>query len=371
MIDIGKIVKRAWNILWTYRILWIFGILLAITAGGGLGNGGQNGFQYQFNKNDWNWGDARYGNVPPELRNWVEQNLVPLFTHPEQYISTFIWIGVGILLFTLVVGVITAVVRYVSEIAVIRMVNGHEQTGQKVGFKQGWKLGWSRAAFRMWVIDLILSIPVIFLIGVIGATGLVIFSSVESSSEFINAAGTIASIGILFVFLFVFIIGMVFLGLLRQFFVREAALENASIGQSFRLGWQMFKRNWKSAGLMWLVMIGIGIGASIAGTIVFFLLIPAYVIMAIPAVFVAAVPGLLALGISSIFTGSPLTWIIGGLVATPFFFLVVFLPLSLVSGWYKIFSSSIWTLTYREMKALDVVPSEPAPEPAPAPAPVE
>ena len=37
MIDFGKILKRAWHILWNYRILWIFGILLAITTGGGGG----------------------------------------------------------------------------------------------------------------------------------------------------------------------------------------------------------------------------------------------------------------------------------------------------------------------------------------------
>ena len=29
MIDIGKILKRAWHILWNYKVLWIFGILLA------------------------------------------------------------------------------------------------------------------------------------------------------------------------------------------------------------------------------------------------------------------------------------------------------------------------------------------------------
>ncbi len=36
MIGFGKILKRAWHILWNYKILWIFGILLAITAGGGV-----------------------------------------------------------------------------------------------------------------------------------------------------------------------------------------------------------------------------------------------------------------------------------------------------------------------------------------------
>ena len=29
MIDLGKIIKRAWHILWNYKVLWIFGILLA------------------------------------------------------------------------------------------------------------------------------------------------------------------------------------------------------------------------------------------------------------------------------------------------------------------------------------------------------
>ncbi len=49
MINIGKILKRAWHILWNYRVLWIFGILLAITGagrgGGGNGGGGSSGYQ--------------------------------------------------------------------------------------------------------------------------------------------------------------------------------------------------------------------------------------------------------------------------------------------------------------------------------------
>ena len=29
MIDIKNILKRSWKILWNYKVLWIFGILLA------------------------------------------------------------------------------------------------------------------------------------------------------------------------------------------------------------------------------------------------------------------------------------------------------------------------------------------------------
>ena len=36
----GDLLKRAARITWRYKVLWIFGILLALTAGGGGGGGG-------------------------------------------------------------------------------------------------------------------------------------------------------------------------------------------------------------------------------------------------------------------------------------------------------------------------------------------
>jgi hypothetical protein len=361
MINIGKILKRSWHILWNYKILWIFGLLLAMTGArnGGGGNGGGNS-GYQFN-----------GNNPPQnlpqssdptlrqLNQWFMQNVEPLFTHPEQHIATFVWIGLGLFLFILVVSLLLALVRYPSETAVIRMVDAYEQTGEKVRFKQGWKLGWNRRAFRMWVIDLVVSLPAILLVGVLGGLGLLVYLSVKNGSQAAIATSVIVTIGCAFLFIFAFIILMVLLSLLRQFFVRAAALENTGIGESFRSGWAMFKRNWKSAGLMWLVMVGIGIGVGIAGLIVFFILIPAYLVLILPAAIVATIPGLIVFGITSIFASGPLAWILGLLAAVPFFLVIVFIPLSFVSGWYVIYESNVWTLTYREMKALEsVVPAE-------------
>ncbi len=106
---------------------------------------------------------------------------------------------------------------------------------------------------------------------------------------------------------------------------------------------------------MWLVMLGIGIAAGIVMLIIFFLLIPAYIVLVLPAVIVGAIPGLAVFGITSIFASGPLAWILGILAALPFFFLVVFAPLTLISGWYTIFESNVWTLTYREMKALESI----------------
>jgi len=366
MINIGKILKRSWHILWNYRVLWIFGILLALTTGG---NGdGSSGSSYQFRSNFGNNGSN--GNNPnfqpgPFLRaltNWFNQNITPLFEHPAQHVVTFIWISVAFILFMLFVGVVAAFLRYVSETAVIRMVDEYEQTGTKVGFKQGWKMGWNRRAFRMWVIDLVISLPVILLIGLLVGLGALFFFSVTNGARALAIGGTITAIGCAILFIIVSIILMVFLSLLRHFFVRAAALEGTGIGESFRGGWAMFKNNWKSAALMWLVMLGIGIGFAIAGMILFFLLIPLYLLLILPAALVAAIPAAIAFGITSIFASGPVAWIAAALVAVPFFLLVTLAPLTLISGWYVIYASGVWTLTYREIKALEAVKPVKIPE---------
>jgi hypothetical protein len=364
MIDIGKIIKRSWHILWNYRILWIFGILLALT-GGGSGEG----VRYSFGSNSGNTGSSNYnpnyqpGPVLRQLTDWFNQNVNPLFDHPNQHVGTLIGIGVAFVFFILLIIVITTFVRYVSESAALRMVDEYEQTGVKVGFKQGWRLGWSRRAFRMWVIDLVVGLPAFVFVLLLGGLGMLIFLSVTSHNTGLAVGGTVLSIGLAFLFILAFFLLAVFLGLLRQFFVRAAALEGLRIGDSFRQGWATFKANWKSAALMWLVMLGIGIGFGIVTAILFFLFIPAYIILAVPGLIVAAIPGLIAFGITSIFSGGVLAWIIGILVALPFFFTVVLAPLTLVSALYTLFNVNIWTLTYREMKALEGL--KPAETPAP------
>jgi hypothetical protein len=362
MIDIGKILKRAWHILWNYKILWVFGVLLALTSGGSSGgNGGGGNSGYQFNGGG---GNGSHYNPAwlQQLTNWFQQNIEPLVTHPGQHIATFIWIGVAVLLFILIISAIYAIVRNVSTTALLRMVDGYEETGTKVGFKQGWKMGWSRAAFRIWVIDLIVGLPALVFVLILLVLSAAVFFGVNSGNGFVGASSVIAAIGCAFLLIFAFIVLMVFLGLLRQFFIRAAALENTGIGDSFRRGWAVFKGNWKSAALMWLVMLGIGIGLGIASFIAFFLLIPVYVILLIPAAIVAVIPGLIAFGITSIFSSGVLAWIIGGLVALPFFFTVLFAPLVLIGAWQQVFDSTVWTLTYREIKALESVNPAEAPQ---------
>jgi hypothetical protein len=355
MIDFGKILKRAWHILWNYRVLWIFGVLLALFAGSNGAYGSGSG--YRFNSNNNGFRGVTPSNPDTQaLNQWFQVHVFPLFNQPLQHIGTFVLIGVAIFLFILVISLIVAVIRYPAEAAAIRMVDGYEQSGEKVGFRRGWKLGWNRRAFRMWWVDFLTQgLPGMVLVAFFLALGIGTFITVFRAGGAAGAASIIVSALVVVAVSLIIGLGLVFLRLLRQFFWRKIALEDAGTRRAFREGWSMFKRNWKSALVMWLIMVGIKIGVGIAMAILFFLFIPLYVIMAIPAVVIAAVPGLLAFGISSLFTGSPWTWIIGLLFALPFFFLVITLPLTFVQGWYRIYDSSAWTLAYREMLALETV----------------
>ncbi|GAP21542.1 hypothetical protein [Leptolinea tardivitalis] len=357
MVNIGKILKRSWHILWNYRVLWIFGVLLALTSGGGNGGANGGGSSSRSSGAEFNGFHGGIPNDAPQwVRDWYEwgtQNVLPLFMHPEQHISTFVTIGIVILLVILLISILFALVRYPAETAVVRMVDEFENTGSKVSFKQGWKLGWNRRAFRMWLVDLLLFLPVFVLLLLILAAGLIVFASVSSTFQVTNTFGIVAAIGLAFLSLFLLIVAGILLSLLRNLAIRAVSLEDMRAMEALKFGWAMFKRNWKSVGLMWLVMMGIGIGFGIAGLILFFLLIPAYLILLLPAGLVAAVPGAIAYGITSIFTAGPLTWIIAFLVAIPFFFTILFAPMVVVSGWFKIYEGNVWTLTYREIKALE------------------
>jgi hypothetical protein len=369
MIDFGKILKRSWYILWNYRVLWIFGLLLALTAGGGGSSGNSS---YQYGGNDGNNGNNGSGydleQAPEffqELAKAFERDVVPMFENPSEHVATFIWIGVAIFVLILIFSVIAAFIRYPSEVAVMRMVDRFEATGEKVGFREGWKLGWNRRAFRLWVIDLIISLPALLVFGTFLVVGIMFAINASTSSGDAWVGPMIAAIGCFFLFLFAFIILMVFLSLLRHFFARFAAFEETSVGESFRQGWAFFKHNWKSAALMWLIMLAVGFGVGIVTIIAFFLFIPVYLVLLIPATLVAAIPGLIVYGIASLFISTPMAAVVGALFALPLFFTVLFAPLLVFSGWYMIYDSTIWTLAYREMKALDAAiiveaPQEPA-----------
>lgn len=368
MIDPIKILQRAWHILWSYRALWVFGLILALAAGGSYNGGGNYSMP-------WGEDGNGYQTPPPEsmqdfFRDFSRE-LQRLFDRgiPELDISggeltTFLWV-VGIFVAVmLLLGIAFAVARYVSETAVIRMVDEHENTGIKMTVAQGFRLGWSRTAWRLFLINLIVSLPVILFLLIVMIAGVVIFLAVVNGNEIFTAVSVVGMVGTVFFSIFVTIILSILLGLLRHFFWRICVLENAGVGESLRRGFAMVLENWKSVGLMWLVMIGLGIAWIVVSIIAVIVTLPVVLVTSISAVLVAAIPGLILVGLFSLFLSGPLPWIAATLFILPLFFIVAFSPWVLLGSWQAIFTSTVWTLTYREIKFLPALAVTPLPTPA-------
>ncbi len=353
-----KILKRAWTILWSYRALWVFGILLALTtASGGGGNSGASG-QYRNNPNPNGLTSPQNGLPLGGQINQFFQKGIQSFQYPP-FNNVNFWIGLAIALVVLilVVGVVFAFLRYISETALIRMVDQYEQTGEKATIRQGFRFGWSRTSWRLFLINLLVNLPNIVAALFILAIGVIVFLLFSSGKPVWSIAGVVVLIGVFFLLIFILIILNALLNLLRHFFWRECALEGTGVITSMRDGFALVKRNWKNAGLMWLIMIGLGLAWIIVAVIAFILLIPVFILLGLVGLVVAGIPALAVFGLTNLFLSAPLTWIIAALVGLPILILVISLPVIFMRGLKEVFHSTVWTLTYRELKALEKVAS--------------
>jgi len=234
-------------------------------------------------------------------------------------------------------------------------VDEYENTGTKMTVRQGFRIGWSRTSWRLFLINLIVNLPAILFFLILLITGVSIFLAVVNGNMTFSAISIAIMIGLLFLTIFVVVILSFVLHLLRPFFWRVCVLEDTDVGESLRQGFAMVRENWKNVGLMWLVMIGLGIAWIIVSIIAIIITIPIVIITGIIGAAVVAIPAMLLVGVFSLFLSGPLPWIAGGLFVLPLFFVIAFSPWLLLGSWQTIYTSTVWTLTYRELKALPAI----------------
>lgn len=361
-----KILKRSWHILWSYRALWVFGLILALAGAGSTGRVGNNS-SYQFNENDrpqfnQNWNPE---DMPQSIQEAFDEMRV-LFTEgtqaagiSQQELNALIWLVVAAIVFFMVLGILTAVARYVAETATMRMVDEYETSGAKMTVRQGFRIGWSRTSWRLFLINLIVNLPRIVIVAILIISGVVIYQMTGSGNDIAPVAGFVGLIGVVFLSIFAAVILSIVLQLLRHFFWRACAIESLGVRDSLARGFAMVRENWKSVGLMWLVMIGLGIVWALASVILIIITAPIVVITAALGAVVAAIPGLVMVGIFSTFLGGYLPWIAAAIFVLPLFLVIAFSPWGLLSAWETVFTSTVWTLTYRELKAIpDATPPQ-------------
>jgi len=360
--DHKKILSRAWEILRDYRILWVFGIILALTGvgsvningssgvGSGSGQSGSGTFPFRYRK-EWN-GD--FQDVQEAFRRLFEQ------VAPSEALSWLITAIVVLIVLVLILVVIFTILRYVSETALIRMVDSYEQDGEKIGFRQGFRLGWSRVAWRLFLINLVIYLPavlVFILLLLFAAAPLLIWLT---GNQYLGGIATVFSIGLMVLFIFAFAIVMVAVSLVLQFIRRVCALEGLGVFASIRRGYELVRLNLKDSFLMGLIVVGLRIAYALVAILV---LIPVLVL----AILVGGAAGVFFAGISSLFASGTTPWIAGVIAGVPLFLLILIIPMTFMQGLYLTYISTTWTLSYRELHTLENLdaPLIPAVEPEP------
>jgi len=345
-----KVLKRAWEITWRYRALWIFGIILALTTasgGGSSGGGGGNG---------GNGGNG--GFYPPGDFPWPRSE----FSWPEilaEIATALIVIGAGVACVIVVLIIATTIARYVAETALIRMVDDHEETGEKRSVRQGFRLGWSRTALRLFLINLLIGLPTALAFILLFALALAPLLLWATANRVAGVIGTVATIGMFFLTIFLAIVVGVVLSLLRRFFWRACALEELGVIESIRQGLSVVRRHWQDVLVMWLIMVGVSIGWAIAMITAIIVLFPVIILLIVVGGVLGGLPALLIGGLASLFFEGAVPWILAGVVGIPIFILVMAVPWLFLGGLMEVFKSSTWTLTYRELRALESLETEP------------
>jgi hypothetical protein len=236
------------------------------------------------------------------------------------------------------------------------MVDDHEETGEQRGVREGFRMGWSRTAFRLFLIKLLTGLPVAVVFIPLFLLALAPLLLWVTKSTFAGVIGTVATVGLFFLILFLSIIVSTVLSLLIKFFWRTCALEELGVIEAISQGFGLVRQHLKDVAIMWLIMVGVQIGLTIvmiAGVIV---LLPVILLLIVVGGVLGGAPALLVGGLASLFFEGAVPYILGAVVGLPIFILVMAAPWLFLGGLIEVFKSSVWTLTYRLFSRIDTIP---------------
>ena len=317
----GALLSRAWNIIWRNKVIWVFGFLAALgSSGGGGGNGG--GSRTNFEAPGSGQGG---GELPPE----VQRAITELFANQTLILT----IVVAIILAALVIGLLLALISALGHGAMVEMAREADET-EHTSFATGWNTG-RRRMFPVFLIRFLLGLPpaIIVLAGLaplLLALMPLITQPGTADVERLFAGGALASM--LGCFLPACCIGVLLtipLSVLEVLAIRALVLEDQGILGGIRRGWGILIGNLGEVAVLWLIFIAIGIGVGI--------------VIGVPMTMIGLVV---------------LLPLVLAVIASPIFLiplLLVVLVLGLLSvalrGVVEAYTSTVWTLAYRQFAA--------------------
>ncbi len=325
----GDILKRAVDITWRNKILWVFGILAAIFGGTAatVPNNSGTGLQYVLDPSDW----AEMERFAPRIARTLESGGI---------LPALAAIGFAALLFGLIMLAVSLIARYTSYGALIGMVDDIEE-GRPVTLNSGLRQGWGRL-LRLLAIDLLLGIagfvvalPVIAILllgaGLVIAPAVALFAGGNGSVALGVVWLIVTGIAWLAVLVLVIVVLSAFFTVLREYAYRSSVLDERGIFEAISDAWHLIWSRLRESGLMWLLLALVNMAVGLV-------LMP---FIALGVAFSGAGVALAA--------GITRSWLALAVLGVPLLALAA-LVATAASGIYQTFVSSTWTLTYRELR---------------------
>ncbi len=243
--DYGRLLRRAWDIIWEHKFLILLGVLVALGSAGG--GGGANV-------------DI---NVPPHERgpdfNFRPPDLEGEWGLPVALIAVA---AAGLIGVALLVAVALWAVSTIARGGLIAGVSAVD-SGTPSDFGQAWRAGWRRG-WTLLGIGVLPAIPG----AILALTGLGTAAALGGTYLFRGEVGPrLADIGLvapLMALACVLVpIGLA-LSLLRTFANRACMLENLGVFASYRRGVEVLLENFGPALILFLLQVVISIGLGIA-----------------------------------------------------------------------------------------------------------
>jgi hypothetical protein len=378
-VNYQKVLKRSWNLVWRYRALWIFGAILALTT--------CNGFFFVLDPG-WDTGGERIAVRVNEtsIVYLPGPDLTVDLTDPKHLIRqiddddleelrrffsgelTAGWIPRGVRAALIAFGVVAAsiavvglVARYVAEASLIRMVHEGEETGEKPGILRGARLGFSRSAWRLFLIDILINLPLMLVFLLAFMLALLPLLLWVAGSTAAGVTGAFLTAGSLFLLSILSILVSAVVSMFVQVIRRVCAVEGLGVFASIGRGLGMVRRHFMEVLVIWLIWIGTRLAWMVASIPVLIVLSPILLLFTVAGALLGALPALLVGGLLSSVLAGPFPWIVGGLAGLPLFLLVMCTPMLFLGGLVEIFKSSTWTLAYRELIVLECTATDELP----------
>ena len=362
--DYGKVLKRAWHHAWHYRALWVLGIILVLTM---FSWGTPPLYDFDGDRESWQGisitrldGETFWQAAQRTLRAEIDEANREL----DRFFAEVLGIRVrsnvvaysAVLLGIAVTATIVAgIARYISEAALIRTVDEVERTGKRIGVWKALGMGWSRSAWRLFLIDVLVHI-----VGILA--GIVVFGAIlgplplwVERAEFVIFIGAFLTAGFLLMGIALMIAVATALSLVRRLAWRACAQQDLGVFASIRRGAVVLRKHLPDVGLVWLLTVAVRWGWRLA-------IAPIALLLVGVGTMVGGLPGVLVGGLTSLATSGDLPVFIGIAVGVPLFLLVLVAPLVFLVGLREVFLSTIWTLTYRELRPQEILARRPAPK---------